>query len=119
MYLIQWPTNAPLQSQQIVIPSGTGAGTSLTLTTRFSPMQIGWFVDSLTYGSTFILNGLRITTQPNMLYQFLNQIPFGLGCFSTDNREPTQQDDFFSGACNLYLLDSTEIAEYAEILANG
>lgn len=118
MYLIQWPTNAPLQSQQIVIPSGTGAGTSFTITTYYSPQQIGWFITNLTYVN-FVLNSLRITTQPNMLYQFINQLPFGLACFCQDNDEPTQQDDFYSGRAGLWLLDSTETAEYAEILANG
>jgi len=54
-----------------------------------------------------------------MLNQFINQIPFGLGCFTTLLREPTQQQDFSSGNFNLYILDQTEIDEYAILLSNN
>ena len=114
MYLIQQVSNDPLQAQTLILPDGT----SLLMTTYFRPLQLGWFITNLTYG-TFVLNGYRIVTSPNMLYQFQNQLPFGLACFSTQNREPSQQDDFISGACQLFLLSSDEVAEYAELLTNG
>lgn len=115
MYLIQQVTNDPLQSQTIILPNGT----TFSLTTYFRPLQLGWFINNLTYGN-FQLNGVRITVNPNILNQFRNQIPFGLACFSSqNNREPSQQNDFISRACDLYVLDSDEVAEYAELLANG
>lgn len=54
-----------------------------------------------------------------MLNQFRNQIPFGLGCFTTLLREPTQQQDFSSGSFNLYILSQTEVTEYANLLTLG
>ena len=114
MFLIQQITNDPLQKQTLILPDGT----SLSLTVNFVPMQYGWFITSLIYGS-FTLNGLRITNSPNMLHQFKNQIPFGLACFSTNNREPSQQQDFSSGASQLYILSSAEVAQYAGLLQSG
>ena len=114
MLKIQQVTNAPLQKQTLILPDGS----SLGLITYFRPLQLGWFIRQLTYG-TFVLNEIRITNSPNMLHQFRNQLPFGLACFSTQNREPTQQNDFLSGASILYILTSTEVAQYADILLNG
>lgn len=54
-----------------------------------------------------------------MLNQFRNQIPFGLGCFTTLLREPTQQQDFSTGNFNLYILSQSEVTEYANLLALG
>jgi hypothetical protein len=114
MYLIQQITDDPLQSQTLILPDGT----SLGLTINFVPMQYGWFITELSYGS-FTLNGLRISNSPNMLHQFKNQIPFGLGCFSTNNREPSQQEDFSSGTSQLYILSAAEVAQYAGLLQSG
>lgn len=114
MYSIPQITDAPLQSMSLILPDGSVA----QLTIYFVPMQYGWVITSLTY-SSFTLNGLRVTNNPNMLHQFRNQIPFGLACFSTSDREPSQQEDFSSGASALYILTSDEVEEYAEILAGG
>lgn len=114
MYKIQNITDSPLQSMTLILYNGQ----PVNLTMYFISMQFGWFITNLTYGS-FVLNGLRITNSPNMLYQFKNIIPFGLGCFSSQEREPTQQQDFSSGACTLFLLNDQEVQEVAEFLQNG
>lgn len=114
MQLIQRITANPYQTQSLVLDDGT----SFSILMYFRPMQFGWFINQLTYGD-FILQGLRITNSPNMLNQFRNQIPFGLGCFSTANREPSQQEDFFSGASKLYILTTVEVEEYARFLRLG
>lgn len=114
MYLIPQITDAPLQTQTLVLADGS----SLQMTIYFVPMQYGWFITELTYGS-FTLNSLRITNNPNMLRQFKNQIPFGLACFSKADREPSQQADFLSGASKLYILSSNEVQEYEDFLQNG
>lgn len=114
MLLIQQVTQDPLQKQTLVLPDGT----TLTLVLYFRPQQLGWFINELTYGD-FTLRGVRITNSPNILYQFKNQIPFGLGCFSTANREPSLQEDFSSGASKLYILTQAEVDEYAEFLSLG
>ena len=54
-----------------------------------------------------------------MLYQFQNQIPFGLACFSKANREPQLQQDFVSGASSLYILTQAECQEYATYIQGG
>ncbi len=114
MLLIQQITAAPLQKQTLVLHDGT----TVTLTLYFRPMQFGWFINDLVYGD-FTLHGLRITNSPNMLNQFRHQLPFGLGCFSAANREPSQQQDFSSGASKLYILTQAEVTEYAEFLTLG
>lgn len=114
MYLIQQITSNPFQQQILTLPDGT----TLSLTIYFIPQQYGWFITSLTY-KTFTLQGVRITNSPNILYQFQNQIPFGLACFSSQNREPTQQNDFVSGANILFLLDATDVAGYTGLIENG
>ncbi len=107
-------TTNPLQSQILVLDDGT----AFTLTIYFRPMQQGWFINNLTYG-TFILTGVRITNSPNMLYQFQNLIPFGLGCFSVNNREPSLQEDLSSGATSLYILSQADVLAYAAYIRNG
>lgn len=114
MYLIQQITNDPYQTQDLVLPDGT----VVSLTLYFIPMQYGWFITNLTYGN-FVLNGVRISNSPNILYQFKNQIPFGLACFSKGNREPSLQDDFSSGASQLFILSAAEVQAYSEFLSGG
>lgn len=114
MLLIQRVTSNPLQRQTLVLPDGT----SFVMTMYFRPMQYGWFINQIQY-LNFTLNGLRITNTPNMLHQFKNQIPFGLGCFSKADREPTQQSDFSSGASQLFILSQDEVEEYAGYLRLG
>lgn len=119
MLLIQKISAAPLQKQTLVLPSGD----SVTLTLYFIPMQQGWFITELTYG-TFVLQGLRITNSPNMLSQWRYKLPFGLGCFSIANREPSLQDDFVTPPVGeppskLYILTGAECLEYVEYLKSG
>lgn len=114
MLLIQQITNDPLQQQTLVLADGT----QLLIQLYFRPMQYGWFFNQITYGA-FQLQGLRITNNPNMLLQWRNLIPFGLACYSTAMREPSQQDDFASGASKLYLLSAAEVVQYTEFLQHG
>lgn len=114
MFLIQNITSAPLQTQTLVLPDST----TVSIEIYFRPMQFGWFLNNITYGD-FILNGLRITNNPNMLLQYQNQIPFGIACYSTANREPMLQEDFLSGASQLYILSEAEVKEYYTFLQTG
>lgn len=114
MFLVNQITSSPFQTQNLILPDST----VVTITLYFIPMQYGWFITKLVYGN-FVLQGLRISNSPNMLLQYQNQIPFGLACYSTNNREPSQQEDFSSGASQLYILDSAEVAEYYLYLQTG
>lgn len=114
MYLIQQITDAAFQKQNLILPDGT----SLFLTIKFVPMQYTWIISELVYQS-FILQGVQITNSPNILFQFQNQIPFGLACYSVQNREPSLQEDFASGASKLYILSQAEVIAYSEIIRNA
>jgi hypothetical protein len=115
MYLIQQVTSDPVQKQTLILPNGN----TLTMQMYFVPMQYGWFISQMVYG-TFTLNSLRITVSPNMLRQFKNQIPFGLACYANGVvREPSQQQDFSSNAFSLYILSAAEVIEYEELLAGN
>ena len=107
-------TGNPLQLETVSLPSGS----NFTMTLYYVPMQIGWFITNLTYGS-FTLNSIRITNNPNMLYQWQNILPFGLACFSSSQREPTQLQDFVSGASSLYILSQAECEAYAAYIKGG
>lgn len=112
MFQVQNLTADTRQKQNLVLPSGE----IISLSIYFIPQQLGWFITNLTY-QNFVLNGVRISNSPNMLYQFRNQIPFGLACVSTQKREPTQQEDFASGASLLYILSEAEVEAYTEFLS--
>lgn len=112
MFQVQNISGDAKQKQTLVLPDGT----TISFTISYVPLQLGWFILNLTYRG-FVLNGLRITNSPNMLYQFRNQIPFGLACFSPSQREPYLQEDFVSGASLLYVLTEEEVNEYAEYLS--
>lgn len=114
MYLIPQITADPLQQSAQILPDGS----TLFLTLYFVPLQKGWFIQSLEWNN-FILRNYRITVNPNMLNQWRNLINFGLGCFTQNQQEPTQQQDFSSGFAQLYILSSSEVIQYVELLANG
>jgi hypothetical protein len=107
-----WNTDA-CQTQTLILPDGSSIG----LTLYYSANQYSWFIQNLTYGN-FQAQNLRMVTSPNILQQFMNQIPFGLACFTTDGLDSTQQQDLFSGYATLYILSSDEVEEVLEIL-NG
>lgn len=114
MFLIGQITSDPCQQQQLVLADGS----AIALQIYFRSMQLGWFINQITYGA-FILQGVRITNSPNILNQFKNQIPFGLACLSTSEREPSQIEDFSSGASKLYILSATEVEQYSAYLNTG
>jgi hypothetical protein len=100
-------TADPYQKHNVFLPDGS----AFSFLLYFRPQQLGWFLNDLTY-QDFTLQGLRITNSPNMLFQFMNQIPFGLACFSKDDREPTLLEDFVSESSILYVLTEEECQEY-------
>ena len=105
-------TNQPNQQLTLSLPDGS----ILTLSILYRQSQSGWFFTSINWNNgQFIENGRRIVTHPNMLRQYLNEIPFGLACQTVNDREPTQQEDFSSqvkgtpAASGLFLLSADEV----------
>lgn len=111
MFLVQKVTNKPLQRQRLVLEDGS----IVTIELLFRDMQQGWFANEITW-NTFTLKGIRICNSPNLLHQFKNQIPFGIGCYSVGNREPSLIEDFSSEVSKLYILNAAECDEYLEYL---
>jgi hypothetical protein len=99
-----------------VLSMNLSDGTSFSMTMVYKPLQYGWFIQSLTY-KAFTVQGIRVTVGVNILRQFANQIPFGLGC-SCQGREPTQKSDFTDGSAQLFVLTSDEVEQYEEFI-NG
>lgn len=112
MFQVQNLTNAPKQIQTLVMPDGS----QIAIELYFISLQLGWFINSLVY-KNFVLTGLRVTNSPNMIYQFRNKVPFGIACFSSQDREPTLIDDFASGASKLYILTADEVDYYTRFLS--
>ena len=112
MFIISNITNNPKQKQNLKLQDGTIVKISI----EFISMQYGWFIRSLEY-EDFLLYNLRISNSPNFLRQFKNQIPFGMACFSTGDREPSLIDDFSSKASKLYILSAEEVTAYEEYLS--
>lgn len=113
MFPIQQITKDPLQNFSLTLPDSS----SIALQICFRPQQLGWFINSLTYG-VFVLNCMRITTNPNMLHQYRNLIPFGMACFTQASREPMFIEDFSEGNATLYILSEDEVKQYVSFL-NG
>lgn len=112
MYKIQQITADPSQQQILVLPDGT----QINIALQYLPTQQIWNCN-LTYGSTFVLNGLSIVNNPNLLQPWKHLIPFGFGCFATASREPSQLQDFLSGYASLYVLTADDLAAYGASLA--
>jgi hypothetical protein len=110
MYQIQQITADARQKQRFVLYDGS----IVTIEIEFKPMQLGWFITSLQYGE-FILDGVRICVSPNMLHQYINQLPFGICVTTINNQEPQNQQDFVSGFCTMYFLDKTETQYYLKV----
>lgn len=114
MRQIQRITSDSNQTQTIALDDNS----LFTFSIYYIDLQYGWFITSLSYGS-FILQGIRICNSPNLLQQYRNQIPFGLACYTSEPREPTQQQDFSSGTSQLYVLNSSDVAQLTTYLTTG
>lgn len=112
MNLINQITNDTRQKQSVPLEDGT----TFNISIYFVPMQKGWFIEELTYGD-FKVTCMRIVNSPNILRQFKNKLPFGLACISNEDREPALQNDFISGASNLYVLSEAELEQYEDYLS--
>lgn len=110
-------TDSPNQIQPVLLPDGS----TLTMTLVYRPQQAGWFVDLSWDGQTpnWVNQGLRLTTSPNWLRQYKNQLPFGIGVHTTDLQDPAGQEDFASGYCQLILLDAADVVGVEEVYFAG
>lgn len=102
-------TDSPRQTTTIVLEDGGRA----TLAMEYRPQQLGWFYD-LEYG-TFSLQGQRLVAGPNILRQFIDQIPFGLAVLTKSLRDPSNQDVFVSEEAVIVLLDQADVESIEQL----
>jgi len=117
MYQIPQITSDPVQIQNVTLYDGS----ILNFQIRWSPNQLGWFFDTMTWtgptGQFFSNSGMRVYNSPNMLRQWKNLLTFGLACQSVNAREPSLQQDFSSQTSNLFVLTAAEVQVYEAFLS--
>ena len=110
MKVITGLTNQPKQRASLVLADGS----SVFLYLEYFPQQLGWFADVA--WQSWAVQGIRLTAFPNLLAQWQNVIPFGLGVVTSTGAEPLNSGDLADGTATLYLL---ETADLAQVSASG
>jgi hypothetical protein len=93
------------QQQHILPIEGTDVRAYLTL--EYKPLHFCWNF-TLTWGDFEAYNEQVVSTQ-NLLRQYRNLVPFGIGILTKSGMDPMNLDDFFSGGASLYLMSKTEV----------
>lgn len=87
----------------------------IVLEMSYNPTQLGWFLNVTYEDKDFKVNGLRITTNSNLLNQWRNILPFGIICQCNDAQDPLLIEDFIVGRARLAILNEEEMAEITEL----
>lgn len=93
----------PNQSVKIQVDGGDIA----EFTFYFKENQRGWFFD-IKYGD-FECKTTKLTNCPNIIRQFQETLPFGVGCFVNDGGEPWFLNDFETERVQVFLLDESDV----------
>jgi hypothetical protein len=101
-------TTSPYQTFRINISSGL-----IKFTARFLPASQIWLID-IEY-KTFVVYGLRLCNNVNILHKFRKIIPFGLAVTVSDGTEPFLINDLESERVILYVLSQSEVEEIEAI----
>ena len=83
-------------------------GSQVAFVLEYRPQQLAWVAD-ITWG-TWVLNGLRLVSSPNLLRPYFGEISFGLMILSEDNVDPLNLVDFEHGTSAVYLLNTADVA---------
>jgi hypothetical protein len=103
MKLLTGFTSQPKQSATFYLSDGA----PVYFYMQYNEQQTGWFAN-LIWGDREI-NGLRLTTSPNLLLKWRHLIPFGLAILTDDNSEPLSLDVFSTGTAKMYLLNADDV----------
>lgn len=76
-----------------------------TVYLEWKPNQTGWFMNVI--WNTFSLYNLRVTTGQNILRQFKDIIPFGIGIGGVGSVDPVTEDAWINYN-QFYILDETD-----------
>lgn len=105
-------TEYPLQKKTLSLPDGN----QVELTFYFIDMQKCWVIKELLYND-LIINNITLVTNPNILREFKNILPFGLLVSCAEGRDPQFIGDFSSDACEIFILSKEECLMYEEFLS--
>ena len=93
----------PKQKFSLTIPGYS----ALEIRLEFKPQQYGWFLKA-TWG-TWGIDNERVVFSPNLLWQWKDTLPFGIGIWGPDILDPFAVDAWTTG-WEFYLLDDTDKA---------
>jgi len=108
-------TNLNDEAKQSVKIS-VGNNKIVKLTFEYCPNQRCWWFDIECDDLKFYSYGHKLTNCPNIIREFQNLLPFGIGCNVLDNQEPWFQNDFITGRVSVYILDKEEVQEIGQVL---
>ena len=83
-------------------------GTTVSMSLVYRPAIQRWTVDVVR--NDFEADGINVSAHPNFMRPWVNVVPFGIACTSTDGGDPVYIDDFVNGRCALYVLDQADVA---------
>lgn len=84
-------------------------GKPIQMKLRYQSSTQNWMID-ISY-ENFTLNGQRVYNSPNILCQYSNIIPFGMGILIPSGGEPFLINDFSSGRVQLAILTAAEVQQ--------
>ena len=90
-------------------------GDVIEMTLYFQSRTGSWKIDVSC--DDFIVKGLRVSHVPNILSQYKNIIPFGIGVVITDGGEPFLINDFSTGRVELAILSPDEVNSIEDLYA--
>jgi hypothetical protein len=96
-------TATPKQSVKVQLDNGDVVELNFT----YRENQRAWFFDILY--KDFACYGTKLTNCPNIVRQFQNTLPFGVGCSVKDGYEPWFLNDFESGRVSVFVLDANDV----------
>jgi len=94
-------SDAAFQSTSVAL----GDGSSLDLFFRYRPAVQRWSMD-VAWG-TFAAKGIIVTAHPNIMRQWRNVVPFGIGFISSDGADPFMLSDFLLGRVKVFVMDDS------------
>lgn len=104
MKIVTGITSQPKQNMVLVLADGS----SVYWYIEYVVQQQGWFANF--QRGDWAVNGLRLTTSPNLLRKWIEIVPFGLGILTAGDVEPLNSTDFVDGTATVYLLEADDLA---------
>lgn len=112
MQILDTISNDAKQKHTILLEKDNSA---IVIQLIYKPTQLGWFINVKYESKDFEVNGLRVTTNTNILNQWRNLLPFGIICICDNSQEPLSVEDFLVERARLAILSEEEVQKLIEI----